>query len=267
MNRFWDFTDLEFVVLWEEMREAGLPEPFVFTSRTRFYDEAQRAKQETRERLRATLDSSFDEVLPIVAQPDIRIVVRSWDPADPKDPDGWIRLHAARRDHRAYLLSQRPGETVEHSGGFSVAECGVLEMAETVVAALPAAEAGRRSAVVFPTDVHDDGVDHEYGNSWVREPGHDPVLSRAQEFLRAPVTRLGLVQIEQGRSRFGPQGIVRRALLLRDLADDGRYLLTPGNPPQAMGAGAQRITEALNTEIAIIVRAIKDERNGRRTAV
>ncbi|MEU4342430.1 hypothetical protein AB0H00_14360 [Nocardia sp. NPDC023852] len=39
-----------------------------------------------------------------------------------------------------------------------------------------------------------------------------------------------MIGIEQGRLRFGPRGITRRALAWRDLADDGRYVITRGTP-------------------------------------
>jgi hypothetical protein len=140
-------------------------------------------------------------------------------------------------------------------------------MAETGVAALPVAEAGSRPTVVFPTDIHDGGVDHEYGNSCVREPEDDPAVSRAQEFLRAPVDRLGIIQIKQGRSRFGPQGIVRRALLLRDLADDGRYLLTPRESAPGDGCRCAADNGSPQHRDRHHRPAIKDERSGHRAAV
>ena len=50
------------------------------------------------------------------------------------------------------------------------------------------------------------------------------------------------------------------AAKMADLIDDGRYTLTQGSPAAAYGTDGNRMVNMINTEIAEIVRAIKDER-------
>ncbi|MEV6280995.1 ESX secretion-associated protein EspG [Nocardia sp. NPDC051832] len=259
MIRGWRFTDLEFVVLWEELREHRLPAPFIYTSRTEYLHEAERAKREAREGLRERGDSSFDGVLAAVARPDLRITVSGCAAADPEDPRGRIRVHAARSGPRCFVLTQLPGETIWHSGGFTVAEYNALEMADAVVARMPAYPGGHRQHLTFPATL--ENSDCEYGQSWVRETDDSPRTDPVGEFWSAPVLRFGIIQIEQGSSRFGPRGVARRALAWRDVAEDGRYVLA-GDPAAAMGVDARHLIARINSEIAWIVRAIKDERAG-----
>ncbi|GAB2683091.1 ESX secretion-associated protein EspG [Nocardia goodfellowii] len=258
MSRRWRFTDLEFVVLWAELREHRLPAPFVYTSRTKFLHEAERAKSQTRENLRARWDRSVEDVLTAVARPDLRITVSGCAAADPEDPRGRIRLHAARSGPRCFVLTQLPGETIWHSGGFTVAEYNALDMADAVVAHLPKCPGGRRAQLTFPTTLQNS--DSDYGQSWVRETEVSPETDALGEFSNAPVQRLGIIRIEQGNSRFGPRGIARRALAWRDVADDGRYIITNDDPPVAMGVDTRQLISRLNGEIAWVIRAIKDER-------
>ncbi|MGW0252265.1 ESX secretion-associated protein EspG [Nocardia goodfellowii] len=263
MIRQWSFTDLDFVVLWEELREHRLPEPFVFTSRTEYFNDSVRAKKEALTRLRDTSDSAFDGVLSAVARPDIRMVVHGVAAYDPRDPRSHLRIHAARRGDRCFVLTQLPGETVWHSGGFTVAEFYVPQMADAVVNHLPNLSAGRRAGMSFPARPEEnDEAGADCGRSWVRDTEDNPARTRAEEFLRAPILRTGVIRIEQGSSRFGPRGRTQAALGWRDLADDGRYVITPGNPPTAVGVDAGQLVSRINGEIARIIRVIKDEHAG-----
>ncbi|MFC9897709.1 ESX secretion-associated protein EspG [Nocardia sp. NPDC127579] len=261
MNRTWQLTDIEFVVLWRDAVERRLPAPFVYTSRVTTSQEADRAFALARGRLRDIADPFLGDVVRAMAQPDIRMVVRGWETYDLEDPTAWTRLLAVRQADRAYLVTQLPGETVAHSGGFTVTECHVLELAAAVVARLPEATAGRGPDVVLPA-APDVDLDYEFGQSEVRESHDEPHWGgRVEEFLTAPPTGFGKIEISQGRSRFGPRGVVGRTLGWRDVVEDGRYLLVPDNPPMVIGVDCERLTGRLNFEIAAVVRAIKDERS------
>ncbi|MGO4649489.1 ESX secretion-associated protein EspG [Nocardia sp. 2YAB30] len=261
MRRIWRFTDIEFVVLWQPLKEDFLPKPFVFTSRIPRYTDYLRELRETSERLGATMDPAFDDVLDVVARPDIRVVVRGVDGKNPQNPKGSIRLLAVRRGEQAYLLTQLPGETLGHSGGFTVAECDPLRLADAVVAELPAVAAGRQGEIVLVggADAGDD-TDYAYGRSQLWDPVEDMVHSRADRFLRSAVTSVGGIEISQGTSRFGPRGRVSRVLGWRDLDGDGRYAISADTPPVAVAADSKRLVTMINAQVVVIIRAIKDER-------
>lgn len=262
MSRTWKLTDLEFFVLWERRREEILPAPFTFLSRTPYYEDFLREKSETEQRLHGCADRWFDEVLDIVAAPDLHIVVRGIDGEKPDNPLASIRLLAVRRGEQGYLLEQLPGETIEHSGGFVVAECDVLQLAAALVTRLPDTDPGRRPHIPLPAPPdHGDDMDDSCDRSVLKGAFGDGDLHDGIRFLDAVPKNRGLIVVRQGISRFGPRGRVTRQLEWRDLSDDGRYLLTMDRPPAALAADAKRLIAAINTEIAIVVRAIKDERN------
>ncbi|NNH71867.1 ESX secretion-associated protein EspG [Nocardia uniformis] len=257
-GRTWRFTDLEFVVAWEPQRERTVPRPFVFTSRTDSYDDLLREMNETREHLRDRLGTTFDDVLETVAHPDIRIVVHGNADDDRANPESVIRLLAVRRRDSGYLLRQLPGETVWHGGGYIVTECDALALGPVVVEALPDASPGRAGHIAMPRA--GDDQDHYTRRSIAHELTEDRDRERAESFVRAVTTGSGIIEIAQGGSRFGPRGVMVRRLRWRDVADDGRYAITGDDPPIAIGVDVKRLTALVNTEVAEVVQAIKDER-------
>ncbi|MEU7764902.1 ESX secretion-associated protein EspG [Nocardia sp. NPDC049190] len=259
MTRTWNFTDLEFVVAWETAQADILPAPFVFTSRTKYYNDYQREKREIRAQLRGKLNGSFDSVLDVVAQPDIRVVLHGWG-SDEEDAASQIRLLAVRREGYGYLLKQLPGETAWHSGGYTVTECAPLALAETLTAELPEVAAGELGDIVLAKQTNSADLDFSYGRSFVHDSFDDTAEQQADKFLRATTTGQGMIVIAQGMSRFGPRGMTRKQMFWRDLDGDGRYAITAANPPVAVAADAKRLTMLVNSGIAEVVKAIKDER-------
>ncbi|MGK8553660.1 ESX secretion-associated protein EspG [Nocardia gipuzkoensis] len=259
MKRTWRFTDVEFDVLWEPLREDALPRPFTILSRIPYYEDYLRAQYETRERLRATLDPAFDGVLDVVARPDIRVVVRGIDGKNPANPEGSIQMQAVRRGDEGYLLKQLPGETIEHSAGFTITECDPLKLADVVATELPDVGAGKGNRITLPVAPEDDHMDHEYGDSRLWDTFEDTSRQSAERFLRTVPTTVGGIEISQGHSRFGPRGQLTRGLEWRDLPDDGRYVITQDTPPTAVPADSKQLVAMINTEIAAIIRVIKDE--------
>ncbi|MFI9503663.1 ESX secretion-associated protein EspG [Nocardia sp. NPDC052566] len=261
MKRTWRFTDVEFIVLWEQLREDTLPAPFTFLSRTPDYDDYLREKREARAHLDRTVGHSADEIFDMVAGPDIRIVLRGIDGRNPGNPGGSIRVLGVRRGERAYVLEQLAGETVQHSAGFVITECEVLALAETIAAKLPKADPGKRPYISLPMPVRpEDEVGDAFNRTVVRGAFDELDTYDGTRFLETVPTAAGWITVRQGFSRFGPRGRVIRHLEWRDLADDGRYLITAHRPPAATAADTGRLTAAINTEIAAVVRAIKDER-------
>ncbi|GAA5067149.1 ESX secretion-associated protein EspG [Nocardia callitridis] len=259
MTRTWRLTDLEFVVAWEDSKEGFLPHPFIFTSRIPLWEDYLREQARVRAELASKMDESFTSVLDTLARPDIRLEVTAWDANKPDNPDRCLRVLAVRQGDRAILATQLPGETVRHSGGFTFAEGDALSLADMVADVVPSAEAGSRKQLVLAGTEAED-TDYSYGQSDVFDSFDSSSPVRSTAFLEEPVTTIGLIRIVQGGSRFGPRGITSHWLVLRDLADDGRYVIDDQNPPVAQSADRNKLVTLINTRIATVVRAIKDER-------
>ncbi|MFE7741441.1 ESX secretion-associated protein EspG [Nocardia sp. NPDC057455] len=260
MTHTWKFTDLEFVVLWEDFGEVGLPRPFSFTSRTPLWDDYLAEKARTRAALLASSTPARKEMLDDLYRPDIRLRVLGFDGRDYTNVANNVRLMAARRADRGYLVTQLPGETVGHSGGFAVTECAALELADAVVRALPEADSGKRADIVLADENEDQDLDYGYGASAVHDSFQGSVHDRSADFRSAPAERFGFIDVIQAHSMFGPRGMTRHRLKWRDLVDDGRYLIDDGHPPVATAADGRRLVSMINARIAEVVRAIKDER-------
>lgn len=263
MTGHWQLEDLELVVLWEELTHEHLPYPMVFMSRTPLYEDYVLEKRETLERARKRLNSSFSGVLEVFTHPDIKILVDGWDGRDPERADGRIRILAARKGDRGMLLVQLPGETADHSGGFIVKECDPVKLADAIIAELPTAEPGGQSDFQLPAPGERFGeVEYGYGTSPVAAEAAGVFTARSKAFVHTKPAVTGLVTVVQGTSTFGPQGIIWHRLEWRDLPDDGRYVIAHTAPWSAVPADTKRLTSMINTRIADVVRAIKDERQG-----
>ncbi|WP_019926178.1 ESX secretion-associated protein EspG [Nocardia sp. BMG111209] len=263
MNRTWNFTDLEFVVLWAELRENRLPRPFMFTTDIRYASDYRRERDRIRERLQRTADPAVHEVLRDVARPDIAIAVRGMDGVEPTNPAASVRLLATRRADRGYLLTQLPGRTVDHAAGFTVTECDPLRLADVIADALPEQPAGRSGPFTVVPSQGPDAMDHGYGRSglWDSAAAEHSGAASAERLLRIVPDRVGLVEIAQGITSFGPRGRTVRRLEWRDLPDDGRYVVSPGPPVTVTGADRRGLIAAINAETAVVVRAIRDEKS------
>ncbi|NKY31773.1 hypothetical protein HGA13_01605 [Nocardia speluncae] len=256
MYRQWTLSDLEFVVLWEEQREVLLPTPFTYRSNMGSYAEGERQQQRTRAHLRAVDNYGLGDALEIIARPDLQIILHAWDPRYPEDPHAHIRLHIARRSDRTFLLEQLPGATLQHSGGFIITECGYLAVAGSIVDRLPRQSAGRLTDVVLPGGRESEG----HGQSLVREPHEDPSRAAAAEFSTAPRNLVGAIEVRQGVAPLGPKYRASQGFWVFDLAGDGRYVVWPERTRVATGVDSVQLVEAINSAVARIIVAIKDQR-------
>lgn len=269
MNREWSFTDLEFVVLWRHLGDEGPPAPFVYTTDIPLEDDFQRECVRLRDRLLAEPDQVLFDAVRDCLQPDIAVLVWAFDGRDPQRGAGALRLLAARREGRGYLLTQQPGRTLLHAGGFTMVQCDPLRLADLIAEALPVAEPGRASHLILPPDpsTRAGSVESRYvaagaapGAPQLWDSYDEPAEAAGGRFLELVPERVGVIEVVQGVSRFGPRGRTVRRLNWRDLTDDGRYVIRDGTPRTAVGVDRQGLIDAVNAEIITVVRAIKDER-------
>ncbi|MEU1523340.1 ESX secretion-associated protein EspG [Nocardia rhamnosiphila] len=211
----WHLTGLQFKVLCDDLRLGGLPRPFTFTSDTRFADDYECERNEVRAGLREVTDPRFDAMVRALTRPDIMVLANLWNERHHTDPQQCLRVHAVRRDDRGYVITQRPGETVAHSGGFDIAECSPAFLARTVVGLLPEAGAGRDPQSVSA------GLTAGGANPDVRgfPSSGAPSVSSGPD--------AGVLKVIQGRLGFRARGIIHVGLVWRDLPGDGRYVLGP----------------------------------------
>ncbi|WP_225729921.1 MULTISPECIES: ESX secretion-associated protein EspG [unclassified Nocardia] len=259
MNRQWEFTDLELRVLWERYIGGSLPEPLTYTSRIRYADEYEQEAFRIWEYLQDTVGGSIREVLEALAHPELLLRVMGWYDRDMDDPQRWIRARVVRSGPRGYVLTQKPGETIAHSGGYTITECGPHGVADAAVRLLPPVEAGRSRSIPITLDQEDVLEQIHGGASMVLESGGESEVRRGERFLNTPADRTGVIILNQGRSKFGPRGILEQILLWRDLPDDGRYVIEVGSSaPTAVGIGRQELVARLDDAIESMLKRLEN---------
>ncbi|MGW4529504.1 ESX secretion-associated protein EspG [Nocardia sp. NPDC004340] len=252
----WRFTEAEFYVLWMDRVGVEPPEPFMFTSATRTADEFDLEMREARESLSHKLGGDFSTVFDALTNPDLFLTGYGWDDQDRWGTESMVRVHAARKGPKGYVISQLPGATYWRRGGYTVAECDPLRLADAVVEAMPTGDRGGRGDIGLVTD--EQNIDHDFGRSAIAA-APDTAVSRAREFLEATASNAGEIHIVQGSSVFGPRGITRHQVQFRDLVDDGRYVIVD-NPARALAVDKARFLSVINSYVAAVIQVIKDER-------
>jgi hypothetical protein len=260
MNYTWELTDLELVVLRQKLFGRSLPRPMIFTSDIRYHDDYVRETEAVWERLRANWDSDLVQRLELMTKPDVRILGRGWDPRNIDDPNGRIRILAARIGSVGLLLRQIPGRTRWHSGGYVLTEYDAGQLTSAIVKALPTVPAGAFGRVELAEETGQNAMDHWYGRSSVLDTSenHDRELS-SRQWRKTEVSSVGLLEVVQGQSVFGPRGIALRRIFWQDHVDDGRYAIVVENPVAAIGIDNAQFEAMINSDIAAIARTLQDE--------
>ncbi|WP_306356153.1 MULTISPECIES: ESX secretion-associated protein EspG [unclassified Nocardia] len=260
MSTTWRFSDLEFLVLWELFTGERLPAPFLFISTTPMYYDFLREKREVADKVHARWDRSLDELAQVFQQPDLRICVDGFDFRDDDEIDSRIRVMALRKAGRGFIVKQRSGGQSTRGSECTVTECDPIRLAEEVVAGLPEFEAGQQPDIPLVDTADGEGFDYDHHQSTVSTALEHRTGFRSKKFLSAPTVCLGTIDIVQGHSIFGPQGVTAHRLEWRDLIDDGRYVIGGDGSQVATAADAKRFTALINARVAAVIRAIKDER-------
>lgn len=221
----WNLTDLEFKVLCDEYRRGRLPAPFSFVSRIADAARYEAECARLRTLVRGTTTPEFIAMTAVLTRPDVFVVARSWHDAAYDDPARHIRQHAILRGDAAYLITQRPGETVGHSGGFDIVRHDRATVVEALFAAFPAVGPGTGAPL--------------------------PAAGTARSpYLEAPADATGFVKVLDGAR--APDGTRREVgLMWRDLPGDGRYALPLHEPaPAGLPLGAAQLAAWVKDRIA-----------------
>ncbi|WP_278264910.1 ESX secretion-associated protein EspG [Nocardia sp. AG03] len=258
MTAFLEFTPVEFAAMWRELKEVGLPAPLTYRGPEQSFDESRRVERAAWQELRRGAGGALDQLVAALTEPDIRVVARGIDGREPQNPKRSLRVLAVRKGEDSFVVVQRPGETLSDAAGFTVTRHDAVSMGDAVAAVFPAATAGRRREFGLHDATQTD-LDFSYGRSLVHEDGDD-TATRSREFANEPDELAGSIEIEQGWSRFGPRGVLRLHLVWRDVIDDGRYVIVPGTPARVVPVDRRGLVSLLNSQIAEIVRAIRDDR-------
>ncbi|MFC8045682.1 ESX secretion-associated protein EspG [Nocardia sp. NPDC057353] len=262
MSRRWNFTDLEFVVLCTRYRGGELPNPFTFTSRIEYENPFEAEVGRIMRAFGSRFDPDLEDLADTISKPDVMVVLQAWDDRDFENPKERSRVLGIRRRARGFLITQRPGETLYHSDGFDVEECSPHALADAVVAHMAVLEAGREPPVPLPATAPPDTGDDDLFGSMVSD-NEDPDLSdafRAAAFFGTEASRSGLLQVLQGRSKFGPRGRTESVLLWWDMPADGRYVMHVSDAPVAVGMGSDALVSWVNEQVGDVMERLDRHR-------
>jgi hypothetical protein len=258
MNRTWELTGMEFVLLRKRLLGRSLPWPFDHVSDAKTVDEFRLEERRTWDRLCAHWDPDLADAVVNAADPDARVQIRARDTREMKNPAKRLRLIGNRFGARALVIRQVPGRTVWHSQAFIVTECEAGELARVMVDNLPKADAGTRGRIELMSYHTRETVDHWYGRSTL-DADADAVDVRCRSFQKATKSTVGIIEVRQGRSIYGPRGLALRRLFWEDHPGDGRYVIDLEPPMAAVAADSAALEAKIDAEIAEVMRALQGE--------
>ncbi|WP_067654861.1 ESX secretion-associated protein EspG [Nocardia harenae] len=262
MNRRWDFTALEFKVLCENLRAGELPDPFTFTTAIRYAEEFEAETHRVLRALRDRSDPDLEDLADCVAKPDVQVALEAWNDDDFENPKERTRVLGLRRRARGFVISQQHGETLGHSTGFEVVECGPHAIGDAVLAHLPYAETGREAPVpvLAAANLPVGGTDAFGSMISDNDDPDERDSARRDAFFTVRASRSGLLRVIQGRSKYGARGRIETAMLWRDVPRDGRYAMLMSETPVARGMGSEELAAWVAEQVAEIMDRLERHR-------
>ncbi|WP_054815823.1 ESX secretion-associated protein EspG [Nocardia arizonensis] len=250
MTRTWEFSDIEFRVLWQRFVGNTLPRPLTYQATTIPHTEYEREKYDTWQRLQHSVDPAVRAVFDVLERPDVYVRLRGWNDRERDDAQRWLKARAARAGANGYMIYQLPGETPTHSGGYVITDCGPHGLADAIVDLMPDVGAGRNGILPLVTDANPEPDEHRSHTSMFFEAADTSIAQRSAEFFETPADRTGTINILQNQSMFGSRGMQRDILVWRDLPDDGRYVIAlPSDSPSAVPLNRSALVEQVNASI------------------
>ncbi|GAB4583172.1 ESX secretion-associated protein EspG [Nocardia sp. IFM 10818] len=254
----WELTDIEFKALCNRYLDEVMPAPLTYTSRTRYLDDYERELAEAMAGLRERLDSGLGAVFETLAYPEVAVFSAAWCDSDTENPEKRIRVHGVRRGWSAVMITQKPGETIYHSGGYTLTECKPEALPAQVVEQLPDTSAGSGAPVpiVFEPPERDP---YEVRQMMAFDSFDDTAEMQGQAFWAKPADWTGFIRVRQYRSIYGPRGVMEGSMMWRDLAGDGRYLIDLDEPEiRAIGASPDRLAKRLGQSVDRVLRHMEE---------
>ncbi|MBO0882398.1 MAG: ESX secretion-associated protein EspG [Mycobacterium sp.] len=256
----WNLTATELVVAWDRLFAERLPSPLCALLPVHYADDYARLATHTWVGMQDRYDGALYDALGRVARADVRVVAHAVDPNNPEDSDARVRVLGARQGPVAVLIRQLPGESMWHSGGFTISMGEAERLAGAIVGALPERNPGRLPDIPIIQPEERSDTDHWFGQSAVFA-NYRELEERSTVFTQHPVTLLGSIETSQGSSVFGPRGIVTRRIYWRDLLDDGRYVISDTPNPVVRAADPRRVAALIAADIATVLQTLKDEQH------
>ncbi|MCX4093075.1 ESX secretion-associated protein EspG [Nocardia sp. alder85J] len=255
----WHLSDLEFLVLRERVLRSDLPYPFTYVNpKLTTYLEFERLKSSVWRSLQSRWDPDLVDVLTEAARPEVRVQVRTWHSADMGDTSQRYFLIANRCGERAILIQGYSDHTVDTFDRYRIVEAPAESLSGLVVGALPEMTAGSQSRVDLVTYHQEETVDH-WSNRGFYDSGDNDVDRRSQSWQQAAQGLVGIIEIRQGRSRFGPRNMRLTRLFWEDHPGDGRYLIDLTPPMAAIGIDAAAMRNHIDRAIADTLLVVQDE--------
>ncbi|WP_194825892.1 ESX secretion-associated protein EspG [Nocardia sp. XZ_19_231] len=250
MTRIWEFTDVEFYVLWQRLVRANMPRPLTFVTEIRDSNEFEQHKHEAWLRVSEMIDGELRSAIDVLARPQAYVRLRGWHDRASEDPKYMIKARAARSGAHGYLVYQKPGITSWHSSGYTVVECGPHGLAEAIAGHMPPLEAGRSGIIPLVGGQSTVQPDVESRPSMVFEEADTGIAARSAAFFDTEAERTGLIEILQNQSMFGSRGMRREILVWRDLPGDGRYTIElPSETPTATPMSRPALIAAVDAAV------------------
>ncbi|MFD3705585.1 ESX secretion-associated protein EspG [Nocardia sp. NPDC058658] len=258
MNRSWRFTETEFFALWQHVTTDYHPAPFLFTTRTSAHREFEEEKRQALADLDHRLGPDFRAGIAEMARPDIRITAFGVDETvRGESPAVRVRVLATRKGSRGYTIVQHPGESYWYGGGYTITECEAVSIGKAVVDLLPACEPGRHSEIPLPSAP----APTEQNAPARIFAAAGASASRLHRDFMSPSACAGTIEVAQGDSIYGPDGLISRTLTWRDVPGDGRYAVNDTTARTATPVTADRLVSMVNARVSTIVKALRAERS------
>ena len=250
MTRTWEFTDVEFKVLWDRLVGGHMPRPLSFLSTTMLMYDFDQEKYDTWQRLQSDIDPGLRTALGVLARPDVYLRLRAWNDRERDDAQRWVKARAARAGANGYVIRQLPGATPAHSGGFILTDCGPYGLTESILDMMPKVGPAKGGVIPLVTDKQPDQDPYASRASMVFEEADTGIARRSAEFFEVPADRTGTINILQNQSMFGSRGMHRDILVWRDLPDDGRYVIElPNENPTATPVSRTDLADKVDASI------------------
>ncbi|MDI9917007.1 ESX secretion-associated protein EspG [Rhodococcus sp. IEGM 1379] len=240
----WQFSGLEFQLLWDAVGRDRLPHPLRFHPHAETMTDLTQQRQHASERLIAVLDERLHRALEALVEPNVRVEVCGLTGQDV------TRAHGVVVGGIGVLAVQLPGRQIDIGSDVTLSVGRASELPRMIVGALPqcAAGTGRWISVRQPSNLP--------GHRIMNSAGDPRVAEELKRFFGRPRTSVGEIATYPGiavDARPTDDGI---AFHWCDYAADGRYIVENGETISARAASGADIVEQISSGIAEVARRV-----------